>query len=422
MSLNANDRAIARFTMLGHALVHWFEMSIPIFLVVWRDSFGGSIALLGTVVAIGYALFGIGALPAGILADRFGPKRLVLLCFTGMGVAFLGIAASSSIYLIGAALVCWGIAASVYHPAGMALISTGASEQGTIFAYHGMAGNAGIALGPFAAATLLIFFDWHLVAALLALPALGAVLYGLSADFDTTAAVDAAVDAQDEEALTLPAFLTNSKHLLGSAFLVVFVLVAFEGLFYRGVLTFLPTILQDLPAMSGITLAAGLEGFSPGDYIFVGLLVVGMSGQYVGGKLTDRIPVERGLVAIFAILAALVLVFVPLSSGGIGVIVGLCVLLGFFLFAIQPFYQVAVAQYTPPETRGLSYGYTYLGEFGFGAASTSIGGFVLGSYSFGVFFAVLAAFALVGSGLAMLLVVGERRIGFIQRYETEPAD
>ena len=422
MALNANDRAIARFTMLGHALVHWFEMSIPIFLVVWRDSFGGSIALLGTVVALGYALFGIGALPAGILADRFGPKRLVLLCFAGMGVAFLGIAASSSIYLIGASLVCWGVAASVYHPSGMALISTGASEQGTIFAYHGMAGNAGIALGPFAAATLLIFLDWQLVAAVLALPALGAVVYGLTADFDTTAAVDADVDEQDEEALTLPAFLTNSRQLLASAFLLVFVLVAFEGLFYRGVLTFLPTILQDLPAMSGFSLGAGLDGFSPGDYIFVGLLVVGMSGQYVGGKLTDRIPVERGLAAIFTILAALVLVFVPLSSAGLGAIVVLCVLLGFFLFAIQPFYQVAVAQYTPPETRGLSYGYTYLGEFGFGAASTSIGGFVLGSYTFGVFFAVLAAFALIGAGLAMVLVVGERRVEFIQRYETEPAD
>ena len=420
MALNANDRAIARFTMLGHALVHWFEMSIPIFLVVWRDSFGGSIALLGTVVAIGYALFGIGALPAGILADRFGPKRLVLICFAGMGAAFVGIAVSSSIYLIGTSLVCWGIAASVYHPSGMALISTGASEQGTIFAYHGMAGNAGIALGPFVAATLLIFLDWHLVAAVLAVPALGAVIYGLSADFDTTAAVDA--DTQDEQALTLPAFLTNSRQLLASAFLLVFVLVAFEGLFYRGVLTFLPTILQDLPAMSGFSLGAGLEGFSPGDYIFVGLLVVGMSGQYVGGKLTDRIPVERGLVAIFAILAALVAVFVPVSSAGIEAIAVLCVLLGFFLFAIQPFYQVAVAQYTPPETRGLSYGYTYLGEFGFGAASTSIGGFVLGSYTFGVFFAVLAAFALVGAGLSMVLVVGERRVGFIRRYETEPAD
>jgi MFS family permease len=422
MALNANDRSIARFTMLGHALVHWFEMSIPIFLVTWSDAFDGSIAIIGAVVALGYALFGIGALPAGILADRFGPKRLVLACFAGMGLSFLGMAVANSIPLIGVALICWGVAASVYHPSGMALISTGTSQQGTVFAYHGMAGNAGIALGPFAAATLLIFLDWHLVAALLAVPAVGAFLYGLRLDFDTTAAVDTDLDAQDEGALTLPAFLANSRQLLASAFFVVFVLVAFEGLFYRGVLTFLPKILQDLPAMEGVALTAGLDGFSPGDYIFVGLLVIGMIGQYVGGKLTDRVSVERGLVAVFGILAALTLAFVPVSAAGLGAVVILCALLGFFLFAIQPFYQVAVAQYTPPETRGLSYGYTYLGEFGLGATSTAIGGYVLGAFPLGVFFAVLAAFALVGASLAVVLLVGESRIGFIQRYETEPAD
>ncbi len=46
-------------------------------------------------------------------------------------------------------------------------------------------------------------------------------------------------------------------------------------------------------------------------------------------------------------------------------------------FAIQLFYQNAVAVYTPPDTRGLSYGYTYLGEFGLGAASIAVAGFVL---------------------------------------------
>ncbi|WP_336326056.1 MFS transporter [Halovenus sp. HT40] len=422
MALNANDRAIARFTMLGHGLVHWFELSIPIFLVTWHSSFDVSLATLGLVVSLGYAPFGIGALPAGILADRFGPKRLVLACFTGMGLSFLALAVANSVYLIGVALVGWGVAASVYHPAGMALISTGASQQGTVFAYHGMAGNAGIALGPFAAATLLYFLDWPLVAALLALPAAVGVLYGLRVEFDTTAAVDDDLDTEDEEGLTLPSFLANSRQLLVSAFLVVFVLVAFEGLFYRGVLTFLPEILQGLPAMNGLDLTAGLTGIEPGDYIYVGLLVVGMGGQYVGGKLTERIPVERGLAVVFVILAVLALAFVPVSNLGLAALVVLCGVLGFFLFAIQPFYQVAVAQYTPPDTRGLSYGYTYLAEFGFGAASIAIGGFVLDQFALGAFFAVLAAFALAGSGLAVVLLVGEDRIGFIQRYETEPAD
>jgi len=100
----------------------------------------------------------------------------------------------------------------------------------------------------------------------------------------------------------------------------------------------------------------------------------------------------------------------------------LCALLGFFLFAIQPFYQVAVAQYTPPETRGLSYGYTYLAEFGFGAASIAIGGFLIGSFGLVAFFTVLAVFAAVGATLAGVLVVGADRIEFIRSYEQEAAD
>ncbi|MFW5974311.1 MAG: MFS transporter [Natrialbaceae archaeon] len=422
MGLNANDRAIMRFTMLGHGLVHWFELSIPIFLVAWTQEFAVSTTLVGLIVALGYAPFGLGALPAGALSDRFGPKRLVLACFAGMTASFLALSLAPSIYLIGAALVFWGIAASVYHPAGMALISTGADQQGTVFAYHGIAGNLGITLGPFAAATLLIFLDWPFVAALFALPGIAAILYGLRAEFDTTAAVDAEIDTEERNALTLPTFLSNSKSLLASAFLIVFALVTFEGLFYRGMLTFLPSILADLPAMGDVTLSLGLQGFDPGDYIYVGLLVVGMGGQYAGGKLTDRVPVERGLAVIFAVLAVLALAFVPASNSGLVALVALCALLGFFLFAIQPFYQVAVAQYTPPDTRGLSYGYTYLAEFGFGAASIAIGGFVLDEFVLGAFFAVLAVFALVGSTLAVVLLVGEKRVAFIERYGSEPAD
>jgi len=409
--------------MLGHGLVHWFELSIPIFLVVWREEFPNvSLAFIGLIVALGYAPFGLGALPGGILADRFGPKRLVLTCFAGMSLAFLSLSLATSIYLVGAALVLWGIAASVYHPAGMALISTGAEKQGTVFAYHGIAGNVGITLGPFAAATLLIFFEWQIVAALLAVPGIVAVLYGLRANFDTTAGVEGDTDADAGTPLTLSTFLSNSKRMFASAFLVVFVIVAFEGLFYRGVLTFLPEILQGLDAIESIDLGSGLAGIGVGDYVFVGLLIVGMAGQYAGGKLTERMPVERGLVTIFGILAALALIFVPLSALGLVPLLVFCALLGFFLFAVQPFYQVAVAQYTPPDTRGLSYGYTYLGEFGFGAMSIAIGGFVIGAVGLGAFFAVLAGFAVISAALSALLLFGSDRIDFLESYETEPAD
>jgi MFS family permease len=413
-----NDRSIAVFTMLGHGLVHWFEMSIPIFLVAWRTAFDVSLVLIGLVVALGYAPFGLGALPGGMLADRFGPRRVVLACFAGMTGSFLLLAAANSMLTIAAALLVWGGAASVYHPAGNSLISTGASRRGTVFAYHGMAGNIGLALGPFTAATLLIFFEWSVVAALVALPGLLALAYALRVEFDPTAATDD-TDAGAGTPLSLPTFLRNSRHLLAGAFLVVFALVTFEGLFYRGVTTYLPEILQDLDAIEGIT-AGGLAGIEPGDYVFVGLLVVGIVGQYVGGKLTDRVSVERGLVTIFAILAALVVAFVPVAALGLAPLLVLCGLLGFFLFAIQPFYQVAVALYTPADTRGLSYGYTFLAEFGFGATSVAIGGFVLGEFTLGAFFLVLAGFAVVAGALALLLLAGGDR--FAPEKQPEAAD
>jgi MFS family permease len=323
-----------------------------------------------------------------------------------MTLSFCLLALAPSIVAVAGALVCWGIAASVYHPAGNALISTGVQRRGTVFAYHGMAGNIGIALGPFTAATLLVALDWHAVAAVLALPGAVALAYGVRAEFDPSAAAEG--DAGAGTPLSVPAFLGNSRRLLAGAFAVVFALVAFEGLFYRGVLTYLPEILQDTDALAGVEFGAALTGIAPGDYLFVGLLVVGIVGQYAGGKLTERVAVERGLVAIFAVLAALALAFVPVAALGLAPLVALCGLLGFFLFAIQPFYQVAVAVYTPAETRGLSYGYTFLAEFGVGAASVAIGGVLLGSYSLGLFFGVLAGFALAGGALALALVASGR--------------
>lgn len=411
MALDTNDRAIAGFTMTGHSLVHWFETSIPIFLVVWLAEFDVSVALLGIVVALGYAPFGLGALPGGILADIYGTKRLVLLCLGGMSLSFLVLSIAPNIYAITVGLVLWGVAASVYHPAGLSLISTGVEERGTVFAWHGIAGNVGIALGPFVAATLLIFLDWQLVAALLAIPGLVAVAYGLSADFDPMGAVDDVEEEATEEALSLSELFGQSRALLASAFGLVFVIVTFEGLFYRGMLTYLPEILHGLPAMEAFELSADLQGIEPADYIYVGFLVVGMAGQYAGGKLTDRVSAERGLLAIFGVLALLALAFIPVTGMGLGALLALCGVLGFFLFAIQPFYQNAVAVHTPTDTRGLSYGYTYLGEFGLGSASIAIGGFVLDSFALSAFFAMLAAFALIAAALSAGLLVFQDRLG-----------
>lgn len=114
-------------------------------MVIWLGEFGVGTAILGTTVAVCYGLFGIIALRAGIPVDRFGSRKLVLICLAGMGGTFLPLSMAQGIVMITIALCVWGIAASVYHLAGLSLISTDIKQRGTGFAYHGMAGNFGIA-------------------------------------------------------------------------------------------------------------------------------------------------------------------------------------------------------------------------------------------------------------------------------------
>jgi predicted MFS family arabinose efflux permease len=190
--------------------------------------------------------------------------------------------------------------------------------------------------------------------------------------------------------------------VFGSAVAIVFVVTFLCGLFYRGVLTFLPELLRDIPALAPVEIAGRV--YEPGDYLYVGLLMIGVLGQYTAGKLTDRHRPEYGLLVGFGALAVIAVLFLPAAALGLPALLVLTALLGFFAFSVQPFYQASVAEYTPPGTRGLSYGFTYLGVFGVGALGAVLAGTMLTYFSATWLFLVLASLAAIASGLGGYLV------------------
>lgn len=448
--------------MLAHAMVHTYELSIPIFVSIWLVEFEVlplgvtqlevTAATLGVVVTAGYGLFGAGALPSGVLVDRIGSARLITICLFGMGGSFLLLGLAPNLLVVAIALLLWGAAASVYHPAGLTLLSKGVEERGTGFAYHGIAGNVGTGLGPLVAATLLLFVEWTVVAVALAIPALFAGAYAIRAEFDETAAVadhataavadgdgarPDAVDAEGDRSGagsdarasggvgSLAAFGVESRRLFAGAFALVFVIVMASGLYYRGILTFLPNVLESFPEFAPIPLTAllpsavtdalgvapdSVRSLNPERYFYSGLLIVGVLGQYLGGKLIDRVRVEYGLAGGFGLLAVLALVFLPAASAGLVPLLIVGAVLGAALFFVQPFYQATVAEYSPPGTRGLSYGFTYLGVFGVGALGGTVAGVILTYATPAALFATLAGFAAVGSGLGVYLLRRRQRI------------
>ncbi|WP_432508397.1 MFS transporter [Halorubrum ezzemoulense] len=413
--MDAAERRIVGFTAGSHGLVHTYELSIPILLTVWVSEFSTTAAALGVVVTLGYGLFGVGALPGGILVDRFGSKPLILACLAGMAGSFLAVSLAPTLPVLAVAVAIWGLTASVYHPAGLSLLSTSVDQRGTALGYHGIGGNLGIALGPLATALLLLAFDWRLVTAALALPAVAVAAYGVTVD------VDVALSSADPEPgasaadggpngdstggasgeVSLSSVATDTRILIAGGFLLVFAFVTFSGLYYRTFLTFLPDLLGDvLGGLVDLQLvdpeSPYADQFDAGRYLYVAVLTVGVFGQFLGGRIADRVPPERGVMALMGILSALALLFIP-ATGTIATFVAVSLALGVALFTVQPLSQATVAAYSPSEARGLSFGYTYVGIFGIGALGSTLAGTILTRAGPSELFVVLAIIAALGA-------------------------
>lgn len=396
--MEANDRNVVKFTALAHALFHTYELSIPLFVGVWMADFDASAALVGTVVGAGYALVGLGAPISGVLSDRFGCRRLISLSMVGMGVGFALVSLADGVVVLGAAMLVWGAFASLYHPAGLSLISRSAEKRGTVFAYHGAGGNVGTAAGPLVTALLLLSVDWQLAVGLLAVPAFVAALLGSRVEFD-------AVGGDDTASVSLGAELrrtvAESRALFGAAFTVTFVAILLYGTYYRGLLTFLPDVLAESPSLVPVALF-GRE-IDPAQYVYTGLLTVGIAGQYVGGRLTDRVPSTTTFVAAFATLAGLAVAFPVVRTVGVVPLVAVCLALGFVVYGTAPVYQVVIAEHAAADAHGRSYGFTYLAMFGVGAAGASVAGIVLTHATSAVLFGVLGVVAVTGCGFVLRL-------------------
>jgi MFS family permease len=408
-TVNSNDRAIVGLVMLAHALVHTYELSIPILMTEWLDAFPVTKATMGVVVGVGYALFGIGSLPGGVLTDAIGSRRLIAFCLAGMGASFLVLSVAPSVIAITIALVLWGIAASVYHPSGLTLISKGVTERGEGLAYHGIAGNLGIALGPLATTLLLLAFDWHVTTAILVVPALIGAVFALWIDVDETAAVEL-TDGGDEQpdtgnGISVSEFLAGARSLFVGSYVFVFGVAIMSGLFYRGILTFLPDVLAGFDAFVPTTVFG--TTMEPSRYVYVGLLTLGMVGQYAGGILSDRLRPAIGIVAAYGTLAVLSVLFLPAANAGLVPFLALAAVLGVALFLVQPIYQAAVAELTPADSRGLSYGITYFGTFGIGAIGGAAAGAILTYASPWTLFLFLAGVASVAATLGVVLFIRE---------------
>jgi FSR family fosmidomycin resistance protein-like MFS transporter len=146
--MNKQEKKVMGLTTASHGLVHLYEGVLPPLIPILMGVFHTDYFHLGLVVTVFSYAFGLGSLPAGFLADRFGPRRLVTAYLFGSGFFAFWILSSGSLTSYTVLMGFVGLFCSTYHPASNTLISHTIREKGSAFGIHGIAGSLGVAVVP----------------------------------------------------------------------------------------------------------------------------------------------------------------------------------------------------------------------------------------------------------------------------------
>lgn len=348
----------------AHALVHVFEFSLPSVELLIGEEFQVGRDRTGMLGAVWRLPFGLGALLAGWLADRFGSKQMLVVYLSGCSAAAVLAWWSPSLGTLFAAMFTMGCFASIYHPAGLALISTEttAENRPAALGWHGILGSVGIATAPFLAALALQCqsISWRQYCLILVIPA-GLIAGLLVFSIRRT--------PKPLQRLAAPTAETTSEgEVRWRAFLVLVSVGIGIGFIYAAFIHFLPRYLDG----AGMR-PSGMTAGSFRNYLAALVLVFAAIGQGTAGKIARSGRLERLFCTIlFANVPPLIWMAVAQGQARLWA----ACLMAFVHFMNQPIYNSLIAEYVPRRRRSLAYGFSYTLGFGMGGLGPAYAGFV----------------------------------------------
>jgi MFS family permease len=144
----AEKRRSIAFLNLAHAIDHFVLLIFPSVVIGLEAVFGRPYEEMIALSTAGFVAFGVFALPAGWLADRWSRRNMMALFFVGCGVSLLGASVASTPLMLALALGLLGAFAAIYHPVGMAMLIEVSKARPRTLAFNGVCGNLGVTLAP----------------------------------------------------------------------------------------------------------------------------------------------------------------------------------------------------------------------------------------------------------------------------------
>ncbi|MFB6113227.1 MAG: MFS transporter [Halodesulfurarchaeum sp.] len=381
-------------TFVPHFLVHALFSSLPLFVPIWLAEFELTRATIGSVMGAVYIFYGGVAIPAGVLADRYGSINFVAVFLFGSAAGAIALGLSTTFIGLVFAVLGIGFAGGLYHPPAFRLISSQSFTSSSLFAYHNVGGNLGLGLGPFLTAILLAFATWRtamlIAGVVLVLSGVLFVRYGPSnttPDYEETAGSERRIG--------------RVRTLFSVGFTFVLLIYLLRGTFYRGAIVFIPDYLSAVATVDSLTLF-GRE-VPPSQWVYSLMLLVGVGGQFLGGYVDDRFDTIWFL-AIQLLLVSGILAVIGRTSGP--VLFFVILLFGFGMMMLAPALQNLVAKHTAESNRGFAYGFTTAGSWAAGGfLGASLAGLIATVGSYPQMFSVLSLISLVTVGVVLVYAV-----------------
>ena len=378
------QRSQVRFLFLnvGHFLDHFFMLIFATAAALrLTTEWGLSYAALILYATPGFVAFGIGAIPAGWLADKWSREGMMVIFFIGIGVSSALAGMANSPLQIAVGLTFIGLFAAIYHPVGLAMVIQGRKKMGVPLAVNGIFGNMGVASAALLTGFLIDTAGWR--SAFVVSGAVSILLgffYLLFVRADRqaeTGAPEAVAAGKKAEPTSMP------RNTLLRIFGIIFFTTAVGGLIFQSTTFALPKIFDErLIDLAGTATMVGW-------YVFL-VFSVAAFAQLVVGYLVDNYSV-RAVFASVAILQAAFFAIMMQLSGIAALVVAIAFMLA--VFGQIPINDVLVGRMARSEWRSRAYAIRYIVTFSVMASAVPLIAWVHGSWGFSTLFGLLAAAA-----------------------------
>jgi len=374
------------FSNLGHSFAHMFTVLYATAVLYLPKVFHMPYGELLGLSSLGLVLFGVAALPAGWLGDRWSQIGMMVVYFVGIGVGAIvvGMADGAQGLFIGLTLI--GLFASIYHPVGIAWLVSWAKKQGMTLGINGLFGNLGSALAPVFVGLMIDFVSWRaafIIRGIVSILAGFCLLYVWRAGWVR----DVTSDRVSMGAADTGAFVR--------VFVVLTITMACTGFVYSGLTNTMPKLLE-----------MGLSAALASSYTQIGIFVGIVSGlaslsSIFGGWMADRYSARSIYIVFWLLQVPLLFIIVSLSDATL--LVAILLVLSFML-AFAAAENMLVARYTPFRWRALAYGAKFVLALGVGGLTVHLAGWLFDrDGNFALLFSLFGGAAVLAAAAAFLL-------------------